>query len=169
MHRGHDARPAAGDGVPRRNGIPLITRNPADASASCGDSVAFNVGVAQGYADLEYQWCRNGQPLEDGNAPHGTVISGAGTRTLMLDVLRQEDAGAYECTVSSACGSVTSSPAELTLCAADFNCDATLDSQDFFDFLATFFNTDPAADFNADGSVNSQDFFDLLTAFFIGC
>ena len=54
-------------------------------------------------------------------------------------------------------------------CAADFNQDDTVNSQDFFDFLTAFFALTPNADFNADGTVNSQDFFDFLTAFFAGC
>lgn len=54
-------------------------------------------------------------------------------------------------------------------CAADFNTDAVVNSQDFFDFLTAFFNADARADFNDDKVVNSQDFFDFLTAFFSGC
>ena len=57
----------------------------------------------------------------------------------------------------------------LAPCAADFNHDATLTSQDFFDFLAAFFGPDPGADFNRDGVINSQDFFDYLSAFLAGC
>jgi hypothetical protein len=52
------------------------------------------------------------------------------------------------------------------VCAADFNRDQTVNSQDFFDYLGVFFATDPAADFNLDAVVNSQDFFDFMTAFF---
>jgi choice-of-anchor C domain-containing protein len=54
-------------------------------------------------------------------------------------------------------------------CPADFNCDAAVNSQDFFDFLGAFFSTSESADFNADMVVNSQDFFDFLAAFFAGC
>jgi hypothetical protein len=54
-------------------------------------------------------------------------------------------------------------------CAPDFNADGLLNSQDFFEFLASFFTASPDADFNGDGGVNSQDFFDFLAAFFAGC
>jgi probable HAF family extracellular repeat protein len=56
-----------------------------------------------------------------------------------------------------------------TSCAADFNIDGVVNSQDFFDYLGQFFLSSPAGDFNADTLVNSQDFFDFLNAFFAGC
>jgi hypothetical protein len=57
----------------------------------------------------------------------------------------------------------------LPTCAADFNQDGVVSSQDFFDYLNDFFASRPAADFNADGVLNSQDFFDFVGAFFAGC
>jgi hypothetical protein len=56
-----------------------------------------------------------------------------------------------------------------TTCAADWNADGDVNSQDFFDYLSAFFESHPSADFNADKVVNSQDFFDFLGAFFTGC
>jgi hypothetical protein len=54
-------------------------------------------------------------------------------------------------------------------CTADFNNDGVVNSQDFFDFLVTFFALDPTADVNPDAVINSQDFFDFLAVFFSGC
>ena len=54
-------------------------------------------------------------------------------------------------------------------CQADWNGDATLNSQDFFDFIGAFFLMSPLSDFNGDAAINSQDFFDFLSAFFNGC
>ncbi len=66
---------------------------------------------------------------------------------------------------STTCGVSTCDP----VCAADFNGDTFVNSQDFFDFISAFFALEPASDFNRDAFINSQDFFDFLNAFFAGC
>jgi hypothetical protein len=52
-------------------------------------------------------------------------------------------------------------------CRADFNGDAAVNSDDFFTFLADFFQG--TADFDGDGAVNSDDYFAYLTTYFKGC
>jgi hypothetical protein len=80
------------------------------------------------------------------------------------------DAGSYRVTVTNTCGESISNPAILTVtaaCPCDFNASGELNSQDFFDFVAAFFNMN--ADYNNDGQTTSQDFFDFLSCFFTGC
>ncbi len=50
------------------------------------------------------------------------------------------------------------------VCPCDWNHANGVNSQDFFDFLTSFFAGN--ADFNHDNTTNSQDFFDFLTCFF---
>jgi hypothetical protein len=53
--------------------------------------------------------------------------------------------------------------AEALYTPADWNGDETVTSQDFFDFLADFFESN--ADFDGSGDTTSQDFFDFLESF----
>src|SRR5690606_37123873 len=55
----------------------------------------------------------------------------------------------------------------MRICPADWTGDGTVNSADFFAFLADFFAGE--GDFNHDGQTTSQDFFEYLTAFFSEC
>lgn len=82
---------------------PSITDNP-DSQALCeGGSVTFTVSAA-GTAPLSYQWRRN-----------GSNISGATSSGYTINPVASVHAGNYDCVVSNACGSVTSSAATLTV------------------------------------------------------
>ncbi|MBC7773348.1 MAG: CHRD domain-containing protein [Pyrinomonadaceae bacterium] len=80
---------------------------------------------------------------------------------IISEELCMKKGGAYQgngsiCTPGTCVGPPT--------CPCDVNQDRTLNSQDFFDFLAGFFMG--MGDFNMDGITNSQDFFDFLNCFF---
>lgn len=53
-------------------------------------------------------------------------------------------------------------------CAADFNGDGGLDTQDLFDYLNAWFDGEASTDLNGDG-IDVQDVFSLLNAWFAGC
>lgn len=58
--------------------------------------------------------------------------------------------------------------ATLTLlCQCDWNASGTIEVQDIFDFLASWFGS--SGDFNADGTTQVQDIFDFLSCWFGGC
>jgi len=88
---------------------PIITEPPTDQTVPVGDTATFTL-TAVGSEPLSYRWQRNGQPLSDGGR-----VSGAGTPQLQITGVVTNDAGSYTCVVSNAHGSVTSSPAVLTV------------------------------------------------------
>ncbi len=79
-----------------------ITTSPSPVTACDSASVSFSVS-ASGTGPLTYQWRRNG----------GAVV-GQTAATLQLSAASGL-AGVYDCVVSNMCGSVTSSPATLTV------------------------------------------------------
>jgi len=126
--------------------------------------------------EVTYAWEKDGVALEDG--PTGTGSSIFGTHAFSMIVLSPSpsDAGVYRCVVSSVCEgpvSVTSDPANLTVCAADFNCDGSNDFFDYDDFAACFEGVlcpgGATPDFNRDGSVDFFDYNDFVIAFEEGC
>ena len=88
---------------------PIITSQPASVVQNAESTVQFSVG-AYGTMPLGYQWLKNGVVLSDvGN------ISGSATSNLMLSTVSPGNAGAYSVAVTNVFGSVTSSPAILTV------------------------------------------------------
>ena len=82
---------------------PTITTQPVGRTAAAGANVSFSV-TANGTAPLNYQWRLNGANL-----------SGATNSTLALTSVTANQAGNYTVVVNNSAGSVTSSPALLTV------------------------------------------------------
>lgn len=64
------------------------------------------------------------------------------------------------------------SPADFVIgdpCAADFDGNGVVDSDDFFAFVNAYLAGDGSADINGDGTLDSDDFFDYLNVYFTGC
>ena len=82
---------------------PLLTRPVAQETALCGSTVNFSVLVPGG-VPLTLQWFFNGEPLP-----------GATGAAITLADVQTNQTGAYELTVSNACGLVASSETDLTV------------------------------------------------------
>lgn len=96
----------------------------------------------------------------DGNAAGISVAQGhhrhrshdeplpAGTATLHLSSSYAADAGWYDCIVYNGCGSVNTTPALLSICIGDFNCDGGVDGGDV-EVLRGVGSGESAADVNS--------------------
>ncbi len=83
---------------------PVITSHPVSQSANQGDNNIFFTVTASGDPAPTYQWRRN-----------GSVLNGETGSTLELDNVSPSDSGTYTVDVSNAVGTVTSTPATLTV------------------------------------------------------
>jgi hypothetical protein len=146
---------------------PQFSTQPMSRTVNTGAPVTLRVEAGP----LSYRWRKDGVDLVDGG-----TISGAATATLTIASAAVPDAGWYACAVSSACTSVVSEGARLTVgCYA--NCDGNpspplLTVADFTCFLNRFAAGDPYA--NCDGStappvLNIADFVCFINLFAPGC
>ncbi len=85
------------------DGSPVITGQPMSQTVVINSNAAFRV-VATGNQPLLYQWSRD-----------GVILTGATTSTLPRNNVQWADRGTYRVVVSNAFGTVTSSPAVLTV------------------------------------------------------
>ena len=83
-----------------------ITRQPQPLTIAPRSGAIFSV-VALGAPPISYQWLQNGAPIAGGNSA-----------TLLLTNVNTAQAGNYSVVVTTSAGSVTSSPALLTLSTA---------------------------------------------------
>jgi hypothetical protein len=138
---------------------PMVTvdTQPDNQSVHVGGTATFTVSSI--YAQ-SYQWRRNSVNLSDGPS-----LTGSDGPTLTIAPAQLSDAGAYDVIVTNGCGSLTSSPATLTVSqscgSADFNGDGDIgtdaDIEAFFACLAgTCCPTCGSADFNGDGDIGTD-------------
>lgn len=133
-----------------------------DSGPGYAGALSFGTGVRPGTSD--------GLPF-DGR--HGTLTPGRYYLAVGAHNLTFQPLGWGVAANGNQSGTVTINLRTNVLnappCAADFNGDGATSSQDFFDFIVSFFANDIQTDVNLDGAVTSQDFFDFLAAFFAGC
>ena len=88
---------------------PSISQSPVPQSLYPGRTAEFTV-TASGTAPVAYRWRKAGVPLADGGN-----VSGATTPILNLTGVGAGDVASYDVVVTNSAGSITSSPAALTL------------------------------------------------------
>lgn len=93
-------------------GSPIIRGQPEPARVSYADNARFAV-VARGTAPLSYRWRRNGVPLDDIGG-----VRGSNGPVLLIERITAKDEASYDVVVTNNLGSITSSPATLTVTPA---------------------------------------------------
>jgi hypothetical protein len=98
--------------------LPVIVTQPASQGALLGQTVSFNVS-ASGVGPFAYQWqATNSATGGFTNLANGLIFSGVNTNVLTISGVTSNQSLAYRVVVSNSGGSVTSSPALLTLDSA---------------------------------------------------
>ena len=87
----------------------VIQTQPQSQTNVVGSSVQFQI-LASGSPPLAYQWQFNGTNLTD-----NAHVTGSQSTNLTISSVMVSDAGNYQAIVTNACGSVTSTPAALTV------------------------------------------------------
>lgn len=150
-----------------------MTLQPSPVAGCYGGQAVFTAGATSPDVEtgtMSYRWYRGDvTAMVDGPSGSGSVVSGAMTNQLTITGIHGGDSGLYRCRVSTPCRVVESNTALLSLCVADFNCDATGDFFDYLDFVDEFASLSANADFNGDGTVDFFDYLDFVDAFSGGC
>jgi len=141
-------------------GQPTITQHPADQTVCEGDDATFTV-AATGTGLLHYQWRKNGSP-----------VGGDSSTLLLIGVPLSDDGAQITCDVSDDCGTATSNPALLSVCArpsADFDDNCYVDINDLTILLQNFGATGTQrGDADGDGDVDLDDLTITLQQFGTG-
>lgn len=162
---------------------PTITSQPSSMTSCPSGPAGFTLGVSSVDAPA-YEWSVE-SPADSGNYAVLTgptffegdtglefSVSGADQAALQVSGVKlrgHSNVIRFVGRASTACGSVTSDAATLTICLADYNCDHFVNGDDYDSFASMFDVADPAADLNADGFVNGDDYDAFASAFDAGC
>ncbi|MFZ4575872.1 MAG: GC-type dockerin domain-anchored protein, partial [Phycisphaerales bacterium] len=139
----------------------FVTADPSDATVCATGEAVFTVGTSGG--PVTFQWRKGGAPI------NSTTNPSAATASLSISNASLLDEGNYDCVVTSACGSVTSAAAHLTVCPGDFNCDGGVDGDDVIAFFGLWDAGDIAADVNGDSGVDGDDVIAFFERWDAGC
>ena len=162
---------------------PTITDQPSPVHSCPAGPASFTLGVSSVDAPA-YEWSVE-SPADSGTyttltgptffePDTGLELSVSGANQAMLQVsaitLREHaNLIRFVARASTPCGSITSNPATLAVCLADYNCDHYVNGNDFDEFAGMFEIGDHSADLNADGYVNANDYDAFASAFEAGC
>jgi len=146
---------------------PHITSEPADSSSCRFMPTRFSVGVAgAGVRSYEWQieeapgaWIALGEdplPMACGGSARATGAASA-EADIAIRPCPLQSAFRVRCVITNSCGSTTSSPALLTVCTADYNCDGGVDGADVEAFFIDWESGIDSADVNSDGGVDGAD------------
>ncbi|QYK47636.1 MAG: hypothetical protein KF838_12690 [Phycisphaeraceae bacterium] len=162
------------------SGVAGFVVQPEDVAGYCARvDATFTALPSSGYGSIELVWHKDGEPLEDGAGPGGSVVTGSRTPTLTIANAGFAMAGEYECRVANECGVVWSDRVLLAVCASDHNCDGTIDILDVLEFIESFGECvgrdSPCApygiemDLNGDGIIDILDLLDFMNEYGLGC
>jgi hypothetical protein len=133
---------------------PEILDHPDSVSLDAGQTAALSAIARAATGSVNYQWHRNGLPIENGAggaSTGGGVVSGASGSlpsassptqvTLAITSATTTDAGTYTVAFAGSCGTEQSTSATVTvsaICPADLNGDDIVDDDDFLVFVIAY-------------------------------
>jgi len=164
------------------NPTPWVAVSPESRPVNKGLTLTLSAAAASGYANVSYQWKRNGADISNGaggaSAGGGTVSGASGVLaspsdgssvTMTIAGVQASDAGDYTIEFDNTCNAATSTIAAVTVntCLGDLNADGFVNDADFEIFVQAYniLLCEEAAmpigclsDLNGDGVVDDADF-----------
>lgn len=116
---------------------PVFSDHPDNVRFNYNSSIIFLGAAASSNQVITYSWKRNGQLVTDGLYGSTRVI-GAATNAMRIENPTPAWAGEWICEATNACSTVASTPAQVTICRADFNNDGNVDDADFGTFAVSY-------------------------------